>query len=486
MSGSALNLNSSHAFRLVLDAVPVACWIHQDGIVRYANPVLARLLRIPEPNALVGRAVLDVLPPNVRPTFELRTARLLAGLDVPRCEQELTAADGTSLSVEVVSSVIAFDGRRAILTFFHDIYQQRRAEAALRASDFVGVLEFTAAGILEANDAFLNLIGHTRDELPSGRLSWRAVSPPEDAELDSQKLADLVASGECKPFEKEFLRPDGVRVPVLIGASLLDPAPQWRAVALVIDLTDRRKLQEIQHERLRLQSVGLLAAGMAHNLNNILTGVIGNASLLSDHRLVPPGSRAAKLGAEIVHAGQRAASLTAQLLAYSGRGRFLVSPTDVVELIDSVVDRIRCGLSPNIRLAVELAPDLPPVLADPGQIRHVIEALIENAIEAVDGRESATVTVAARVESVRDGAIFSRLGEPLPDGPYCVVEVRDNGAGMDSNTLAQAFDPFFSTKFPGRGLGLAAVSGIIRAAKGAIQVSTSPGQGSVFQVYLPS
>jgi PAS domain S-box-containing protein len=496
VSGSALNLNSSHAFRFVLDAVPVACWIHHDGIVRYANPLLAQLLHFPEPHLLIGRAVVDLLPPEARPAFELRRSRLLAGLDVTRCEQELTGADGSPLSVEVVSSVIRFEDEPAILTFFHDIREQRRAEAALRASEvryrrlvegeFVGVLEFNSYGVLDANDAFLKLLGHTREELPGGRLSWTAISPPEDADLVSEKLAELAATGQCKPFEKELVRPDGARVPVLMGASLLQPPPDWRAVALIIDLTDRRKLQEIQHERLRLQSVGLLAAGMAHNLNNILTGVIGNASLLVEHRLVQPGSRAANVAREIVQAGERAATLTAQLLASSGRGRFLVSPTNLVAIIDAVVDRLRPGLPPHIRLAVDLADELPPVLADPGQIRHVVTALIENAIEAVDDREAGAVTVAARVESVTDGAILSRLGEPLPDGPYCVVEVRDNGAGMDSNTLAHAFDPFFSTKFPGRGLGLAAVSGIVRAARGAIRVSSSPGLGSVFQVYLPS
>jgi PAS domain S-box-containing protein len=495
VSGSALNLSSSHAFRLVLDAVPVGCWIHHDGIVWYANPVLARLLHIPDPQDLIGRAVLDLLPPDARPTFEVRSSRLLAGYDVPRCEQELTV-DGSPLSVEVVSSVITYDGERAILSFFHDIHEQRRAEAALRASElryrrflegeFVGVLEFTATGILEANDAFLKLIGHSRAEFPGGLLSWTMVSPPEDESLDRDKLAELLTIGECKPFEKEFVRPNGTRVPVLLGASLLAPPPDWRAIALVIDLTDRRKLQQARSERLRLQSIGLLAGGMAHNLNNILTGVIGNASLLAEHRLVEPGSRAASLVSEIVQAGERAASLTAQLLAYAGRGRFLVSPTNLGDIIQGVIGRIRRSLSPDIQLTVDVDVELPRVLADASQIRHVVEALIENAIEAVEGRVDGAVTIAARVEWVGDGAVLSRLGEPLPNGRYCVLEVRDNGAGMDSNTLAHAFDPFFSTKFPGRGLGLAAVSGIVRAAEGAIQVSSSPGLGSAFQVYLPN
>jgi PAS domain S-box-containing protein len=495
VSGSAVDLNGSLAYRMVLDAVPVACWIHQDGIVRYANPVLVRLLRLPGPHELLGRSVIELLPPDAHSVFELRTARLLAGHEAPRHEQELTV-DGNPVSVEVVSSLITFDGRPAILTFFHDIREQRLAEAALRTtevryrrfleSEFVGVLEFSAAGIEDANDAFLNLIAYAREQLPGGRVVWRAISQPEDEEVDKRMLAHLLATGECQPFEKELVRRDGKRCPVLIGASLLEPAPDWRAIALVIDLTDRRKLQEIQQEKQRLKSIGILAAGMAHNLNNILTGVIGNASLLADQRLVPPNSRGADIAAEIVHAGERAATLTAQLLAYSGRGRFLVQPTSVTAVVNGAVDRIRPGLAPHIRLALDIGIDVPPVLADPGQLRHIVEALIENAIEAVGDREGGAVTVTTRLERLEDGAVLSRIGEPLPTGPYAVIEVRDNGAGMDSNTLAHAFDPFFSTKFPGRGLGLAAVSGIVRASKGAIRVSSSPGLGSVFQVYLPS
>lgn len=494
MSGSALNLGSSHAFRLVLDAVPVPCWIHYGGVVQYANPALARLLGEEHGGSIAGRCVVDLLSPKSREVFDFRTTRLLAGEEVPRHEEEFQQRSGGSVSVEIVSSVISYDGTRAILTFFHDITEQRRAEAArhiseiryrrLIESNIVGVFEFTADRILEANDCFLELIGRTREEFPGGRFEWRLVSPPEDEQRDRENVGELIATGEVKPFEKEFLRPDGGRVPVLMGAYLVERGPAWRGVALAIDLTDRRKLLETEQERLRLESIGVLAAGMAHNLNNILTGVLGNASLLADHGLVAPETRAAVVAREIVHAGERAAALTAQLLAYSGRGRFLVGPVDLAETIRSEIDALRPELPDNIRIDIKIPPDLPALEADLDHLRHLVVALVENAVEAIGSREGA-VTVAARVEWIHNGGILSRLGEPLPPGDYCVIEVRDDGAGMDSNTLAHAFDPFFSTKFPGRGLGLAAVSGIVRAAGGAIRVSSAPRLGSVFQVYLP-
>jgi two-component system, chemotaxis family, CheB/CheR fusion protein len=496
MSGSALNLGSSYAFRSVLETLPAACWIHHHGVVQYANPAIARLLGAPDADALAGVHVVDLLSPDAVEGFRVRIDRLLAGHEVPRCEQTLRLVEGGAVSVDVSSTVIDYEGERAILSVFHDITGQRRAEAALRNTEIryrrlvegsaVGVIEFTAEGILEANDVFLTLVGRYRRELPDGRIFWREVSPPDDDRLVQEKITELLSAGECKPFEKEFLGRDGERVPVLMSASLIDPAPAWRAVALVIDLRDRRKLEEIQQEKLRLESLGFLAAGMAHNLNNILTGVIGNASLLVEHQLVAPASRGAVVAGDIVRAGQRAAALTAQLLAYAGRGRFVISEVNLRELIASQVERMRVLMPDNIRLGMELPGELPKLLTDAEQLRHVLTALIDNAVEAIDGREGGAIIVAARVEYLADGGVLSRLGEPLPPGDYCVIDVRDNGAGMDSNTLAHAFDPFFSTKFPGRGLGLAAVSGIVRATRGAIRVSSSPGLGSVFQVFLPA
>lgn len=496
MSGSALNLNSSYAVRSVLDALPAASWIHQRGIIQYANPAAARLLGARDAGAIAGMRVTDLLPPGAEEAFQRRVDRLMGGQEVPRCEETLRLPDHSAVSVDVFSTVVPYEDEPAILSVFHDITGQRRAEAALRNTEIryrrlvegsaVGVIEFTAEGILEANDVFLTLVGRSRRELPEGRIFWREVSPPEEDRLVQQKIAELLSAGECKPFEKEFLRLDGARVPVLMSASLIDPAPGWRAVALIIDLRDRRELEETQREKLRLESLGFLAAGMAHNLNNILTGVIGNASLLVEHGMVAPGSRGAAIAGEVVRAGERAAVLTAQLLAYAGRGRFVMSEVDVRQLIASQVERTRTVIPDNIRLTMELPDQLPALHADAEQLRHVLAALIDNAVEAIDGREGGAVTVSARVEYLADGGVLSRLGEPLPPGNYCVIDVRDNGGGMDSNTLAHAFDPFFSTKFPGRGLGLAAVSGIVRASRGAIRVSSSPGLGSVFQVYLPA
>jgi PAS domain S-box-containing protein len=495
VSSSALNLGGSHAFRSVLEVAAVPCWIHSEGFIRYANPPLAKLLQAPDPTVVIGRRTAEVLAPRTRDAFELRVARLMAGEEVPREEEELVLADGSSVPVEVVSSVVPYEGDRTILSFFHDITERRRVEAAHRQSelryrrlvegDMVGVVEVDAKGIVDANDTFLRMVGHSREELHRRALKWETLTAPEYAHLDREKLAELLATGECKPFEKECVRPDNSRIPILQAASLIAREPEWRAICLASDLTDRRKLQEARAEKIRLESVGVLAAGMAHSLNNLLTGVIGNASLLVEHRLVPENSRAHKIVEDILKAGERAARLTAQLLAYSGQGRFVVGATDVRETIQSQIQEVSNEIPENIRVTVAAEEDLPAIVADPKQLRYMVHGLLMNAIEAIGTREKGQIVVSAHMERVGENMVVTRSGEPLPAGEYCVIAVRDNGSGMDTNTLAHAFDPFFSTKFPGRGLGLAAISGIVRASRGAIRVSSSPKAGSVFEIYLP-
>jgi signal transduction histidine kinase len=206
---------------------------------------------------------------------------------------------------------------------------------------------------------------------------------------------------------------------------------------------------------------------------------MGNAGLLLEHRSVSANSSARRLAREVIASGERAAALVSQLLAYSGRGRFMVVPTDMRLLLESHIAVLRMEMPDNVDLSLELADGVPVVHGDPQQFRDVITGLVKNAIEAIGSREGGEIRVALRAEQVEGDAAL-RAGE------YCVVEVRDNGSGMDNDTLARAFDPFFSTKFPGRGLGLPAIQGIVRTAGGAIRVRSAPGDGSVFQVLLPT
>jgi CheY-like chemotaxis protein len=188
---------------------------------------------------------------------------------------------------------------------------------------------------------------------------------------------------------------------------------------------------------------------------------------------------------DVIHASERAADLTRQLLAYSGHGRFIIEPVDISELVREMVGLIRTSIPKAARLRLELADGLPPVIADATQIQQLIMNLVINGAEAMGDRPG-VVTVTTGVQEL-DGQPAGAVGaDEIAPGEYVLLEVRDDGAGMDESTIGRIFDPFFTTKFTGRGLGLSAVLGIVRGHKGSIRVASNPGKGSSFQVLLPA
>jgi nitrogen-specific signal transduction histidine kinase/CheY-like chemotaxis protein len=240
-----------------------------------------------------------------------------------------------------------------------------------------------------------------------------------------------------------------------------------------------RKLQESQ----KLESLGVLAGGIAHDFNNLLTGILGNASFA---RMDIPANSPAQISLEQVEiASQRAAELCKQMLAYSGKGRFVVQQIDLSALVRETGDLLQVSISKNCVLKYALATDLPAIIADATQIRQIIMNLVINASEAI-GDKSGVISIATGViEADRAYLTEAHLSPNIPEGEYVFLEVSDNGIGMSAETRARIFDPFFTTKFTGRGLGLAAVLGIVRGHHGAMKVYSEVGRGTAFKLLLP-
>ena len=240
-----------------------------------------------------------------------------------------------------------------------------------------------------------------------------------------------------------------------------------------------RKVIEAQ----RLESLGVLAGGIAHDFNNLLMGVLGSADLAMGG--VRAGAAGCRCLEQIETTAVRAAELTNQMLAYSGQGRFIAQPTCLNQIVRETADLLQTGISKKAVLELDLEEDLPPVEGDASQLRQVAMNLITNASEALqDGSGTILVRTGRRIVEREDLASFT-LGSSLASGPCVSLLVSDDGTGMDAQTRARIFDPFFSTKFTGRGLGLAGVLGIVRGHKGAVQVQSTPGAGSSFEVLLP-
>ncbi|PYT27012.1 MAG: hypothetical protein DMG57_19790 [Acidobacteria bacterium] len=246
---------------------------------------------------------------------------------------------------------------------------------------------------------------------------------------------------------------------------------------------ERRSLEEQIRQSQRLESLGLLAGGVAHDFNNLLTGILGNASLALD--VLDPPEPARSMLENIIHAGERAADLTRQLLAYAGKGRFFIRPVNVSSLVRDISDLMRTSVPRKVDFELTLEDDLPPVEADSTQVQQLVMNLVLNAGEAI-GEQSGTVEINTRLEEIQtNGGRKPDVPAEMKPGRYVCIEVRDSGCGMDDATRSQIFDPFFSTKFTGRGLGLAAALGIVKSHNGHITVESATGRGSKFRVYLP-
>ncbi|MFN7995849.1 MAG: response regulator [Bryobacteraceae bacterium] len=250
-------------------------------------------------------------------------------------------------------------------------------------------------------------------------------------------------------------------------------------------LEERARNEARLRETQKLESVGLLAGGIAHDFNNILTGVLGNASLALED--VPPGSHLAAILSEVVKATERAAQLTKQLLAYAGKGRFVIALLDLSQQVREISGLVQTSIPRTVQVRLELAEGLPCIEADAAQIQQVIMNLVINGAEAIPEGQTGTVLITTSVQDVDDAYIQTTVaGNDIKQGRYVTLEVHDTGIGIAPDVLDRIFDPFFTTKFAGRGLGLAAVRGIVQGHGGALKVYSTPGQGTTFKLLFPA
>lgn len=252
-----------------------------------------------------------------------------------------------------------------------------------------------------------------------------------------------------------------------------------------LDLLQQEKasLQKQLYQAQKMESMGLMAAGAAHDFNNMLTSIMGSVSLLSDH--LPRNESATGLLQDLETAVQRAAELTNQMLIYSGRGKFVMEDVDLTAVILDMQPLLKSSIGKAVELKFNLSDNLPVVKADPTQKRQVIMNLVINAADAIGGR-GGSITVSTR-EVPHPEMVFANsiVNGKLPKGRCVCLEVRDTGCGMDAEKKSKIFDPFFTTKPKGRGLGLAVVLGIVVAHKGAIIVESEPGRGTSFINLIP-
>jgi PAS domain S-box-containing protein len=297
-------------------------------------------------------------------------------------------------------------------------------------------------------------------------------------------LAGVLDSDSLSEIEEQ----SGDRVLTLVFAPVADSG---YVNIYGYDITDRKRAEEervlleaqIQHAQ-KLESLGVLAGGIAHDFNNLLMAILGNADLAMMD--LSPASPVRENLAEIKKASQRAAELAKQMLAYSGKGKFVIEPLDLSRVVEEMTHMREVSISKKAVLKYNFADNLPPFEGDATQIRQTIMNLIINASEAIGDKSGIISITAGAVQADRTYLREMYLDEDLPEGLYVTLEVADTGCGMDAETRGKLFDPFFTTKFTGRGLGMAAVLGIVRGHKGAIKIYSEEGKGTTMKVLFPT
>src|SRR5438105_7495700 len=330
--------------------------------------------------------------------------------------------------------------------------------------DYVGLVHFAVPLLLEDTVLGCLVAGQVFDQYPETLALDRAA---RDAGLSPQHVWKIARRAH----------PIGIAT-LKVYADLLTTLGNALLQARYKSILEAERMEHLRQAQKR-ESIGILAGGVAHDFNNLLTGILGNASLIVSE--VSSGDAVRSRAEEICNSAQRAAGLTRQLLAYSGQGTFVIEPIDLSALVRDMSDLIHLTTSKGVSLQFELPESLPAIEADASQIQQIIMNLVINAAESIGVDEHGTVVVHNGVHDLDSEQVQSIVPKIEP-GQYVFLEVRDNGCGMDEGVIKRIFDPFFTTKFTGRGLGLAAVWGIVRAHNGAMEVRSVCGQGTIFKV----
>ncbi len=467
------------------------------GDISFWNDAAARMYGYAR-DEVIGQHVSILYPEEGRDEAMDGWRRVLGGSVIARTPMARRRKDGSTFLVELSGFPLKdLEGNTVgTASTAVDITERVRAETQLRekAADLDATFASAAEGIIlvgtdlhviSFNDAAKRMLASVHGgELSVGddALDWVF---PKDRE-DFLRTATRTLEGLNFNFEQEIALPDGTVMwwefsfaPVRLEEGVI------RGFAMSLrNVTDRRQTEETLRQAQKLESLAILAGGIAHDFNNLLVGILGNAGLALSE--LSPTSPARETIEAIETAGQRAAELARQMLAYSGKGKFVIQHVDMNGLVEEMAHLLRVSAAPGVQLAFHFHPDLPPVEGDATQLRQVIMNLVVNASDAIGEQEGTIAITTAVVPATKELLADTYLAPDLPPGDYVLVEVQDTGAGMNPDTLSKVFDPFFTTKFTGRGLGLAAVLGIMRGHRGAIKVESQEGVGTTFKLLLPA
>ena len=407
------------------------------------------------------------------------------------------AAGAMDFIPKPVNEVELFGRVRSALSLYHERMRLRARTRALAESQQRYELAINGVndGIWDMNpnthQIFLSrtwkeMLGYLDDELPSQMGTWENLVHPDDRAKMLAAIQDHW-DGKTPVFSSEHrvsTKSGTYKWVYARGRALRDEQGRVQRMAgSTTDISARKNLELQLRQAQQMESIGRLSTGIAHDFNNLLTIILGNASL--GRMNLPVGSLAGDNLAKIERASLQAAEFCKQLLTYSGHGRLTILNLDLNTLVAQITELLRTSISKKVELRFQLSPEPLLVEVDPAQIQQVLMNLVLNAAEAIADRVGVITLKTALVQTGEDGLADAVLSPQLPWADYVVLEVSDTGCGMSHEVQEKIFEPFFSTKFTGRGLGLSTALGVVCGHKGALKVNSTLGQGTTFRVYLP-
>ncbi len=407
-------------------------------------------------------------------------------------EFHITTAKGNKKWVQAICEPMVVNGKVVKLGgIFQDITERKQAEEALKESEdrFKQLFEYAPdsyylidleGNFIDGNRAAEDLTGYQREELIGKNFIETGLLSAEQIPKSVELLKQNVKGKTTGPEEYTLKRKDGVEVIVEIKTLPTKIGDKDIVLGIARDITEQKRLEAKFQQVQKMESIATLAGGIAHEFNNALTGVVGNIQLLemdfADNKTVTEYTEAMKTSSH------RMANLTSQLLAYARGGRYQAKTMSMSNFVEDTLSIIKSNIDPSIRLETDLPRDVFSVKADPAQMQMVLSAVVINAAEAIEG--DGRIRIIANNEEI--DSEFTKNHPELTPGNYVSLTVEDDGKGMDEETVNKIFDPFYTTKFMGRGLGMAAVYGIIRNHDGWITVDYELNNGTIIRIYLPA
>jgi PAS domain S-box-containing protein len=494
---------SEESYRLLVDGSPDAVMLHQDGEILYVNPAFAKFTGDRSTQEWTGKSILDSVDSAFHPVVRERMA-LLVNVDgravLPMVQITCLKLDGTPFNAEIHCVSVDYQGQHAVHTTLRDVTARTQAEAERLAEALfhrqlldqlpIGVALRNVQGtFIDINPAFAGILGMPRGQILG--MNNAQTSAPEFMVQDAEQTEILRRTGGYGPYEKEYLRIDGSRIPVRVRGQHVERNGETLILSVAEDISDKRKAEFRLAQAQKMEAIGQLTGGLAHDFNNMLGVIIGNLDLLTadlsdgmadgmadgmmNHR-----AASARVDTALM-AALRGADLTRALLSVARAQTVVAEPVDLTVRLNELLPLLRHTAGPNIDVSMALAPGTVVVQVDSGGLAGTLLNLVINARDAMPDGGRLTLAMHVRTVAPGDGMVT------LAPGRYAALSVTDTGGGMSLEVMANAMLPFFTTKERGRGtgLGLAMAHGFVKQCGGELSLYSEAGHGTTVKLILP-